>query len=184
MYLDGTTQLDITLIRKRGQLKEGTRTFKVTWTNDSSLGVEADMSSDNNGRLRFYYKQNGESVSYWVSVKSRPSNLGKGDLVFFVCPFSYKLCRKLYLQSGYFMHREHGDLIYDSQGRSKSYTAISKIMDRFCVDDVLDDIHSKHFKTHYNGKLTKRCIKLMSRLYNHSELEQQKKLNEVFSDSF
>lgn len=112
------------------------------------------------------YKFNGEPKRYKVNLKSKVSNLGKGVIWFFVCPNTGKLCRKLYLNSGYFLHRTNfKNMMYSKQIESKKQRSLGKIFQScFIPDEVYNEINKKYFKTHYNGKLTKRYLRLKSKI--------------------
>ena len=112
------------------------------------------------------YKYGDEPRNYKVSLVSIPSNLGKGVIWYFRCPQTNKRCRKLYSIGGYFFHREaFNGCMYDSQTRSKKWRLMEKVFGScFDIDNHYEEIYSKHFKTHYNGKPTKRYLKLMRQI--------------------
>lgn len=98
-----------------------------------------------------------------IEPKYPPSNLGKGKVFYFNCRITGKRCKKLYLIGDYFQHRT----AY-SKGYYQTQTLGSK--DKFLVRqfDALQRankakriLYSKYFKTHYNGKPTKRYLKLL-----------------------
>lgn len=47
-----------------------------------------------------------EKVEYKIYLSSKPSNLEKGNVWYFICPATHKFCRKLYDVGRYFVHRE------------------------------------------------------------------------------
>ena len=112
------------------------------------------------------YTQNGESIKYDVRIESIPSNLGKGEIYYFVCPNTGKHCRKLYHNSKYFLHREaFRYLYYEKQNESKKNRRLICILDKvYLKDEVYNEPYQKHFKTHYNGKITKRYQKILDKI--------------------
>lgn len=114
----------------------------------------------------FDYKCNGEPKRYKVEMVNRTSNLRKGKVWFFVCPSTGKLCRKLYLHNGLFLHRTaFSGLMYSKQIESKKYREMSKAFEAvFIPDSIYDQRYKKHFKTHYKGKPTKRYLKLQGKI--------------------
>lgn len=116
--------------------------------------------------IEFDYSFRGEPIKYKVDLVTKPSNLGKGEIWFFVCPSTNKLCRKLYLQSGYFLHRTAiKSNMYESQTKSK----YSRFLDThfgayFDLDKLYSELYSKNFKKYYNGKPTKRYLKIMQKI--------------------
>lgn len=95
-----------------------------------------------------------------------PSNLGNGDIWYFLCPVTKKRCRKLYSIGGYFLHREaFNSCMYESQTHSKYYRSLDKRFGGvFKQERLYEELYSKHFKKFYNGKPTKRYIKIMQEI--------------------
>ena len=55
--------------------------------------------------------------------------------------------------------------MYDSQTKSKSWRNLDKEFGViFKTEKLYDKIYSKHFKTHYKGKPTKRYLRLMDQI--------------------
>lgn len=97
---------------------------------------------------------------------SVPSNLGKGLIWYFLCPNTYKQCRKLYQIGGYFLHREaFSGCFYESQVHSKYYRNMDKTLGAyFKTDKLYSELYSKHFTKHYKGKPTKKYLKLKKQI--------------------
>lgn len=125
-------------------------------------------------QLSYTYNKE-ESVNYKVDLVSVPSNLGKGKLWYFVCPKTGNRCRKLYGAGKYFLHREaYPDAMYESQTYSKFKRKMDKIFSTvFCVDDLMEELYSKHFKTHYDGEPTKRYKQIMNQLEQAKQMEPE-----------
>jgi len=103
-----------------------------------------------------------------VSVRLQgfePSNLGKGNIWYFLCPATGKRCRKLYLVGERFLHREAFEgCFYQKQVQSKYYTYLENTIGReFEADEAYDEMHRPFFKKYYNGKPTKRYLRLMKK---------------------
>ncbi len=147
----------------------GTKSGTISWSRNGEKHSSIGISVTNTDFERFIvldYKSNGEPRNYKVKIISKPSNLGKGEVFYFVCPSTKKHCRKLYLLSGYFLHREafHG-LMYQKQLESKRSRDLGKLFEACYVpDEVYEERYKKYFKTHYNGKETKRYKKLNSKI--------------------
>lgn len=106
-----------------------------------------------------------KEISYRVSLVRVASNLGKGYVWYFRCPYTNKLCRKLYSIDGYFMHREAVKGYYEKQIQSKHYRHIEKTFGPvFQRDKLYEQLYAKHFRKFYNGKPTKRYLKIMAQL--------------------
>ena len=79
-----------------------------------------------------------------------------------------KRCRKSYLVNGYFLHRNAFKGMYKKQTESKRWRKMSKTFENnYGIDDLYEQIYSKHFRTHYSGKPTKRYLRLMKKLINY-----------------
>ena len=147
----------------------GTKSSTISWSRNGQKHSSIGISVANNGLntiMVLDYKCNGEPINYTVKIISKPSNLGKGEVFYFVCPRTGKHCRKLYLHSGYFYHREaFNGLMYSKQLESKKNRELSKIFDAcYLSDEVYEERYKKYFKTHYNGKETKRFKRLNNKI--------------------
>lgn len=147
----------------------GTKSGTVSWSRNgtphSNIGIKV-TKNDFEMFAILDYSVNGEPKNYKVKIISKPSNLGKGEVLYFVCPSTKKHCRKLYLHSGYFLHREaFNGLMYQKQLESKKSRDLGKIFNAcYLSDDVYEERYKKHFKTHYNGKETKRYKRLNNKI--------------------
>ncbi|TDX82759.1 hypothetical protein [Epilithonimonas xixisoli] len=140
----------------------------INWTNQSTNQNNGSISvsiktEQNNGIITFDYTyRDVDKINYTALLITKPSNLGKGKIWFFVCPKTGRVCRKLHLINGYFVHRSaNPNLMYEKQLESKKMREWSKMFGIMLNDEVYQQLYSKHFKTHYNGKPTKRYLKLM-----------------------
>ncbi len=148
----------------------------LVWMDGSTAEYESLLSA-NEKYLKVNYtitKRSGKTIpyNYMIQLVTVPSNLGKGEILYFQCPDSGKRARILYSANGHdkYVHREwylekHGKrLYYNSQLCSKSdyhntryHTLSNKI------NDLLDDlINKKHRNMHYKGEPTKNYQRLNS----------------------
>jgi len=95
-----------------------------------------------------------------------PSNLGKGDFWYFPCPVTRKRCRKLYLGCGKFHQREAFiGCFYEKQVQSKYYKYLGNIIGKeFEADRAYEEMQEPYFKKYYNGKPTKRYLRLLKKI--------------------
>jgi hypothetical protein len=167
---------------KPDQLKTGT----ITWSRGEgehkritgSISIEVNTNSEN-PYLELNYKTNDKPISYRVQLVSIPSNIGKGLIWYFLCPNTRRRCRKLYLISGYFLHRKaFTGCFYEKQTYShknrKQFGLWGKLFD---TDKVYEQIYSKHFKTDYAGKPTKRYLKLLNKIQAANSISKSEVLN-------
>lgn len=143
----------------------GTQAGSLHWSRNGQRHSSIGISVTKNDFQIFAildYKSNDEPKNYKVQIIAKPSNLGKGEVLYFVCPETRKHCRKLYLHSGYFLHRgAFKGLMYSKQLESKKNRDLGKIFNAcYLSDEVYEERYKKYFKTHYNGKETKRFKRL------------------------
>ncbi len=127
-------------------------------TGSISFAIHMEETS---GYLELDYNYKKEPIKYRVFIVSKPSNLGKGLIWYFVCPHTGKHCKKLYLVGGYFLHREaFTGCMYDCQKKSKSIRSFMKMSkDLFAKTDFMKG--RKYIKTNYRGKPTKTYLKFL-----------------------
>lgn len=177
--IDYLLQIDLSFIKKNGFLKPNSRSsFDLTWSNptnaQSSISVFVD-TLENDKFIQLKYTVDGKTKDYRVRLAALPSNLGKGYVYYLVCPLTSKLCRKLYLIDGYFLHRSAcSGAMYEIQTMPKTYRRMDKYLRAHVKhSDLLKEINSKYFKKHYAGKPTRRYMKILK------ELKQAEKINEL-----
>ena len=160
-------QLCITNIVKAGCLKSGDSYSGVsTWKrNSNKIGSISWVTNyiTNSPFIDLKYSYNGEPVEYRVNLVSIPSNIGRGEIWYFVCPVTKKRCRKLYSIGGRFLHREaFKGCMYESQTYSHSNRNKLHLLSKFFGSDkVYEQIYKKNFKRTYAGKNTKRYEKYL-----------------------
>jgi hypothetical protein len=142
----------------------------IHWTNQygervSSITVIIE-TTETGGYITFDYTYNqSQKINYKVKLITRPSNLGNGLLWFFVCPHTQKVCRKLHLNGGYFLHRTaFNDVYYEKQLQSKKWRDWEKMFGSYLDDKFYEELYKKHFKKFYNGKPTKKYLKLVKKI--------------------
>lgn len=166
--VDECLTVSITKLKEWNYLKNGCKSGTISWSRNgdkhSSIGIEM-VFSDYDKHIILDYKTNGEPKRYKVKIIEVASNLGKGCLYYFLCPITLKLCRKLYLNSGMFLHRTAFNMMYQKQIESKKYRGMTKVFEKAILpDEVYEERYKKYFKTHYNGKPTKRYLKLENKI--------------------
>ena len=159
--------ISITVLKKWGYLELGTsKSGVLTWRMNGEKTGSISIFVNHNNLVTVDYKCNETSYNYNISLTSTPSNLGIGEIWYFICPFTHKRCRKLHLISERFMHRSNlPSGMYSTQIQSKGWRLMDKVYGSyFKLDEVYEELYSKHFKTHYNGKPTKRYLKLIQQI--------------------
>ena len=161
--------VSISKLKEWEYLTYGQKAGSIKWSrngeNHSSIRIEVKIS-EFESYLYLDYSSNGEPRKYKVEIICKNSNLGKGIIYYFLCPQTKKLCRKLYLYGGYFLHRTaFSNLMYAKQIESKTRRALTSSFEKvFIPDEVFEMRYKKYFKTHYKGKPTKKYLKLEHRI--------------------
>lgn len=164
---DEVRQIDIAWLREEGLLKPNRciRGWPLGWKGGSRVTVDIDTFLN-----YLIIKQgfgSGERVTT-VLLERRKSNLGKGEVWYFVCPVTGRLCRKLYGIDGSFLSRHaYPKGMYRSQTEPKSDRRLRRFI---TLHGTLkqpkaewDFSNRKKYRTHYKGKPTKRYLDYLNR---------------------
>ena len=106
------------------------------------------------GTATLIYTCNGTDYNYNIDLVTTPSNIGNGLLWYFICPYTRKRCKKLYLIDERFIHRSAVPSgMYTTQTHSKKWRDIEKVYGNyFDVDNYYRELYKKHFKTENKKK--------------------------------
>lgn len=163
-----------TKIIVRGQLPYGS---SLSWNTGASIPYF--LSKDETGLfLELIYsktiKEEKQSFDYKIKIVPVPSNLGKGNNYYFICPISGKRCKILYMGYGskYFKCRTayQNRIYYPCQLSSRLDLHNDKY---WSLERELKTLYIKHPKTHYKGNFTrpqKRIKKLVEKRNFHDEM--------------
>lgn len=174
--------ISISKLKEWEYLNNGYKSGTITWSRNgaptANIGINCHIS-EFRSYINLDYNSNGEPRKYKVKLICKSSNLGKGKIWYFLCPNTNKLCRKLILYGGYFLHRTaFKNLMYAKQIESKKWRALTSSFEKiFIPDEVSVMRYKKYFKTHYKGKPTKMFLKLEQRIriadsYPHDAIEK------------
>lgn len=158
------------LIKWRYLKKKTTKSGVLIWRNrydevTSRLTIHV-IFTDKEQSIRLDYKTEYEIYDVTINLVSLLSNLGKGEVWYFVCPYTGKRCRILHLIKGKFIHRSAlKSGMYSKQTHSKKWRQIERVYGSyFDLDNYYEQLYKKHFKKYYNGKPTKRYLKLIIKI--------------------
>lgn len=167
---DEEKSISISNLRKWGYLKmNSSKNGTIRWSRNgietSTLTIQT-LITQNSSYILLDYKCNDTSYNYKIPLFPLSSNLGIGNVWYFVCPFTNKRCRIIHLINERFMHRSAlPSGMYSNQTHSKKWREMEKVYGSyFDSDKYYEEIYSKHFKTHYKGKPTKRYLKLLLKI--------------------
>jgi hypothetical protein len=190
-----SNRLDLRVMLRNGQIQKSKHiTGIIEWTNGSSITFESKYIK-NEIYFRVVYtitsNRTGEitDYDYKIDLVTIPSNLGKGEILYLVCPESYRRARVLFMAYGHhkYLHRDwyldnYGErLYYNSQNSSKDdYHNTMYFNYKSKVDKLEEQINGRYRKKHYKGKVTKDFQKLIQ-LKIRMEFHNRKRLAIVSS---
>ncbi len=153
------------LTKQLNTFKSGTITWSRNGIETSNISIATKIDGTESV-LILSYNCNGKSYKYEVPLVSLPSNLGKSFVWYFLCPFTNKRCRKLHFINQKFMHRSAlPSGMYEKQTQTKKWRQLERVYGcHFDLDRHYEELYSKHFRRHYNGKPTKKYLKLMEKI--------------------
>ena len=140
----------------------------LSWSSGNRISMEVvNQPEESSIRLIYTITDNysGEKtdINYKVWIERVPSNLGKGNVLYFICPFTHRKSRTLFRAYGshYFKSREayKRRIYYDSQLSSKLYV----LSERYRTAEAkLEKLYltKRRKQTTFKGKPTKYSLKL------------------------
>jgi hypothetical protein len=174
---DKTLQIHLSKLKEWGylnpaQIKSGIITWSSNGNQTGSISILVNTLNEE-PFIELDYKYRDQPRKYRVRLVSIPSNLGKGRISYFLCPQTNKRCRKLYSIGGYFLHREaFKGCMYESQIKSKYYRKLDRTFGAYLkIDQLYEQLYSKHFKKYYSGKPTKRYLRILNQIENIKQID-------------
>lgn len=160
--------------------------WNVRGTNAGSIGFDVSFA-ENDRYLKLKYNHTDRDgvihpIDYKINIVGLPSNLGKGENLYFVCPVSYKLCKILYSCYGckYFMSRgAYSNRIYYTSQMYSKHDRVNNYY--FELENEIKDLKKKKTKSHYQGVKT-HIQKRIERLEDKSLLFDMERTNYFLKD--
>jgi hypothetical protein len=167
---DEVKTVSISDLNRWGYLKPGRyKTGSITWSRNgtvtSSIGIAVSTFTDS-PYLELKYSYGYKPVRYKVGLITVPANIGKGEVWYFVCPYTGRNCRILYSIGSLFLHRHAcKGYLYEKQTYSQKSREVMRMYEKlFKSDELYKELYSKYFKRTYAGKPTKRFLWLMNKI--------------------
>jgi len=85
-----------------GQIKGGTLSWNINGESTGTISIQVNTVAEE-PYLELDYKWGDAPINYQVQLVSLPSNLGFGQVWYFLCPKTQNRCRVLYLVEGVFL---------------------------------------------------------------------------------
>lgn len=170
----GSERLELSFLIHSGYIRKGFQSGIINWNNGSSSRIESVFTEEGK-YIRLIYqikKESGEIIpkNYQIRLESIPSNLGKGEVYYFICPISGKRSRILYRCYGSQIFKSRNAyrnrIYYPSQIVSKNYYHSER---KFSLESQISKLQSQIRKSHYQGNETR----LMQRIRKLSDQKQQ-----------
>lgn len=175
----GSHRIELTYLLKQGLIQKGKQVNgSLSWESHGQktgeIRIDSDYQPGEGGYLRLRYRltTGGKDYDYDYRIElfEQPSNLGKGAVLYMICPATGKRCRILYRSYG--SHRWQSREAY--QERIYYPLQLSSKMDRYndrywALEKQLEADRSRRLNTSYNGKPTKRALR-------RKHLEEQQRL--------
>lgn len=164
---DNVLRIDIRkMVRSKSITKGYHKSGTLSWTsgsgNKNSVQYETYYIDDIRYMTLFYTETNrhtGNKVRHEerIVIDAIPSNLGKGEVLYFLCPQTNERCRILYLAYGsnIFKSRKAYSqrIYYPIQISSKKFMFFKRC---FSVEDHLEELYKLRNTNYYRGRLTRR----------------------------
>jgi hypothetical protein len=182
------TKLDLSYLIKKKFIQKGKEVnFHLTWTNGSQICCYS-VYNENDIYVRLSYRVTDKLTNelkdydYKVYIQKVKSNLGTGEVLYFVCPETALYCRKLFMCYGYyrFKHRlaYNNKIYYHSQTVSKESRNNTRY---FKLEDKINKIYEQRESKIYKGKTTKKHLRLLKLINKKVEVD---KLREIELDNY
>lgn len=135
----------------------------LEWTDGTSISFRS-VYNDEESYIELSYVINSNTserkvMQYKIHLNELPSNLGKGVLLYMVCPLSGYKSRILYMAYGsaYFKNIKayRNRIYYSSQVASKYSKSNTKYWQ---IKEMLVQMKKKRNQKSYNGKMTKKYL--------------------------
>lgn len=159
-------RIELSYLIKSGFVKKGCSVSGVlSWNTGSEIGIRTDLTSENmNIQLSYStVDRHGKKTDtcYRIFLTAIPSNLGKGEVLYFLCPVSGKRCKVLYKAYGcdIWKSREayQNRIYYPLQLSSQK----SRFNDRYWqLESQLEKMSLLRKTSNYNGLPTRRALRM------------------------
>jgi hypothetical protein len=175
-----TVRINVTALRRLGYFNptyEAKGSIQYTKGGKPITRVYFETSSE--AELLLNYTWGGFNITQRIAIVKKASNLKKGSLYYFVCPYTSKYVRNLYLPQGVTQFASNytfkPPIYYESQTHSKHYKPVGQC---FHVEQLLARLESARNQSQYNGQETKRSKRINALISKYNEASE-KSLNDL-----
>lgn len=194
--VSGSCRIDMQFMQKNKYIVRNAETSGViSWTGGQAVNFRCRIS-ETEKYLRLMYsvtERNGKRTNYdyKIEIDELQSNLGKGTILYFLCPESWKRSRILISAYGEprFINREHYEtkyglrVYYGCQKTTKNDYHNTRYFNlKSKIENLEAELNKKHRNTHYKGKPTKDLMYL-TKLKNEMKYHDLRRL-QIFNEQF
>lgn len=169
-YTSDALRLELSQLIKGGLIQQGKKIEgTISWTNGSKVSIKACYTASESYIELNYVLYNRETntsnkQSYRVYLTAVKSNLGQGEVLYFICPVSRKRCRILYKShsSIQFQHRatHQQSVYYPSQCHSKYNYWNERYWQ---TQKELEQLEESSYRRTYKGKPTRKYLAIQKK---------------------
>jgi len=151
-------RIELRYLQEAGYIQKGAVIkSSLRWNNGATVGIVSTYLEDEIS-LELFYRVRGIDQFYKIYLEATPSNLGKGKILYLLCPKTGRRCRILYLAYGSSMFLSRGAysyrLYYGLQTSSQQQRDNNRY---FHIEGRLERLYQMRGTYKYKGKLTKRA---------------------------
>lgn len=181
LTIDQSYKIELAYLIKNNILIKGRiNTGVISWGAES-IFIEAAFTKSKK-YVRFQYSAGNTLYNYKISIDTTPSNLGRGERLYFVCPISGNNCNILYRAYGSPIWKSFGAyeerIYYPTQIASRLFRHIEAR--ESAQKRLLTTLQTRRRSIAYNGTPTKRANRIIQ-LSSKAALHEMKLLNTAFT---
>lgn len=182
MTTQSAERLELKYLLKHGLIRKGYKASNIvmSWNSGNKIKIETCYSESSKYiRLMYHRASEERDYDYKIQLTTVPSNLGKGEILYFICPVSGKRCKVLYraYDCNIWKSREAYQIriYYNSQINSAywhNHSMYRQIINSDELGELIEKHDRKYAKTHYKGKPTKwvqRHLELLERAEDYQQ---------------
>jgi hypothetical protein len=182
LLIDQEKTLKTAFLSKYGYFKTDCKITGVTgWTSNKSKDLDIYFTTImQQGKERVilnFHDFNSKPVEQIIFLEPKPSNLGKGLIWYFICPYTGATCRNLIFVNNRFMHRSNmANATYSTQVESKYWRKMFQLMPNIpTTQRILNEPNKKYYKKFYKGQITKRYKKWFATVQKWNDNSNERK---------
>lgn len=159
-------RIELSLLIKQGYIRKGCKVSgTLSWSNGSQVSIRSEYTSTKKYISLHYSITTAEGITLQydrcIQLISIPSNLGKGEIIYFICPASGRRCRILYKCYGSHIWKSRqaytGRIYYLKQMLTKRSYYLEAYLE---AEKQLAQLLSERKSYTYKGKPTKRLQRI------------------------